>query len=284
MNDDIKKTRSPSCPRITLQEAIELVKTLHVKSGKSALRPETAVQALGYKGINGAALGVLATLKSYGLLEGERGGNLAVSPLSLRLIHPLSSTQESAARREAALKPSLFAGLFDGGYLACDEDVLSNHLVQSSFTIEGAKKVASVFKANGEFAKLSQESIEEPVNVTAVPPPKPLSIKSSVEHFVPMRAAGGINELAIPLDDGRAAVVPIGMTEETFDMLIESLKLWKRKLVKSEFPKLAVWKNKDHDMPVTIVAKMGERDGRVFYQSSTGTGIPGDELIFLPPE
>jgi hypothetical protein len=49
------------------------------------------------------------------------------------------------------------------------------------------------------------------------------------------------------------------------------------------YPAQATWSNKDHDVQVTITGVMGEKDGRKYYQSSTGTGIPGDELIFLPP-
>src|SRR4051812_46074630 len=41
------------------------------------------------------------------------------------------------------------------------------------------------------------------------------------------------------------------------------------------------WKNRDTDMPMTIV--MGERDGVVYFQSAMGTGIPAHELDFARP-
>jgi hypothetical protein len=60
-----------------------------------------------------------------------------------------------AASKEASLLPSVFSELVSGGYHHCGEDVLSNHLIQKGFTRDGAKKAASVFKANVEFANLS---------------------------------------------------------------------------------------------------------------------------------
>jgi hypothetical protein len=46
-------------------------------------------------------------------------------------------------------------------------------------------------------------------------------------------------------------------------------------------PRKAIWRNKDHDQPVTIIAELGEKDGRRYYAvKETTTGIPGDELEF----
>ncbi len=48
-----------------------------------------------------------------------------------------------------------------------------------------------------------------------------------------------------------------------------------------EAPRLAIWKSKDHDQPVTVTGEMGEKDGRRFYAvKETSTGIPEDELEF----
>lgn len=48
----------------------------------------------------------------------------------------------------------------------------------------------------------------------------------------------------------------------------------------NNFPKKAIWRNQDFDMPVTIVAIYGEHNGIIWYRSATGTGIPGHELEF----
>ncbi len=85
--------------------------------------------------------------------------------------------------------------------------------------------------------------------------------------------------LPIPLDIGDAPI-PVGMSDSDFDLLLDTLKLWKKKIVRSEYPKQAIWRNKDHDKPVTIIGYAGEKEGVKYYQSSTGTGIPESELEF----
>jgi hypothetical protein len=51
-------------------------------------------------------------------------------------------------------------------------------------------------------------------------------------------------------------------------------------LIARKFPCRAVWKNAHCDKPVTIVKWLGKQEGKTYFQSSDGTGIPGDELQF----
>lgn len=169
MNEEIKRGRSPSCPQIPLSKAVELVRQLHLKAGRASISRETAAGALGFQSMHGQALSTLAVLGQYGLIDAERGGALRVSELSMRLIHPLSAKQENDAREEAVLKPKVFLELFQNGYNDCDEAVLTNHLIQSDFTPEGARKAASVFKVNSEFAKLGSGSMVQESNVPEIP-------------------------------------------------------------------------------------------------------------------
>lgn len=170
MTDDIKKDRSPNYPKVTLEDAIDLAKRLHAKAGKAQIKPEVAVGALGYRGLNGAALGTLAALSQYGLIIRERGEGVAISPLAVKLIHPLNPVQEAESRLEAALNPKVFNDIFTGGHHDCSEDVLSNHLIQNAFTPDGAKRAANVYKANVEFANLNPSSIiKAPTEDTDIP-------------------------------------------------------------------------------------------------------------------
>lgn len=79
---------------------------------------------------------------------------------------------------------------------------------------------------------------------------------------------------------GRVARIPFPMSEDDFELLIGTLNLWKKKIVNSDYPKSAIWKNNDSDVPVTIVGIVGSKDGQVFYKSSDGTGIPASQLVF----
>jgi hypothetical protein len=47
------------------------------------------------------------------------------------------------------------------------------------------------------------------------------------------------------------------------------------------YPRKAIWKNKDHDQPVTVTGELGEKDGKRFYSiEESSTGVPEDELEF----
>jgi hypothetical protein len=73
------------------------------------------------------------------------------------------------------------------------------------------------------------------------------------------------------------------MGEDDFDFFMETLKLWKKKLVHGvtrQFPVQAKWSNKDFDKSVKIVGEMGSQNGVRYFQSEDGTGIPENELTF----
>lgn len=253
MSDDIKKDRSPSCPKVPLQEAIEWAARLHQKAGKASIRPEVAAAALGYRGINGASLGTLATLSQYGLIDKERAGNLSISALALKLLHPLSHTHEMEARATAATLPRVFAELMEGGHHHCDESVLTNHLIHISFTPEGAKRAASVFKANVEFANLGGQSVIEsiPSATTESKPPQsgpvlsheaksrlPLLLSGAPAAKTPALAVDWLpvsspaqQELPILLDGDRMARIPYPMSQKTFDRFLKMLELYHDTLV-----------------------------------------------------
>jgi len=78
------------------------------------------------------------------------------------------------------------------------------------------------------------------------------------------------------------AKIPFPISEEDFDLFLNTLALWKKKLVikPMSFPVTATWKNKDFDKPVNLVGFMGETGGVKYYRSEDGTGIPLTELIF----
>ena len=232
MSDDIKKDRSPFYPKTTLADAIDVVKRLHAKTGKAQVRREVAVQALGYSGLNGAALGTLGTLSQYGLIDRQRGEGMSVSPLAVKLIHPLSPSQEAESRLEAALKPRVFNEIFTGGHHACSEDVLANQLIQNGFTPDGAKRAASVYKANAEFANLTSSSMiladtgqDNTLEMKASPQPTTISAKAYVGP-VPTFSLAPSNkkEYRVPLGSGEALIIITGdslPTPDDFEALKE---------------------------------------------------------------
>lgn len=241
MSTDIKKGRSPNYPRNTLQDAIEMVRTLHSKAGRANIKPEVAIGPLGYTTMNGAALGALSTLTAYGLVDRERGGSLTISDLALRLLYPKTPEQAEESIREAALSPFAFSIIHSEGYHDCSEGVLANHLTQDGFTAEGAKKAASIYKQNAAFAKLDASTIVAPnethtdIDPATPSPPWPASPPKPVVTDTPTTPLPRLqSELPIPLDGGQIARVPFPMSEDTFDLLIGTLQLWKKRIVKAD--------------------------------------------------
>ncbi|MFN2622080.1 MAG: hypothetical protein ABR611_04465 [Chthoniobacterales bacterium] len=241
MEEDIKKERSPKYPRIALNEAVDLVRKLHVKAGRANIRAEVALGPLGYSSLNGAALGTLAALKHYGLVDSDRNG-LSVSPLAIRLIHPLNDSQEAEAKKEAALRPKIFSQIFEGGYHDCSEDVLANHLVQIGFTPEGARRASAVYKSTVEFARIyakgdgaeTQPLHSSPAKTASITHVRPEPDSFDRTTSAALTTQPSHPEVSVPLTGQMVARIPYPMSEEDFELLIGTLNLWKRKLTTSD--------------------------------------------------
>jgi hypothetical protein len=305
MSEPIKKERSPSSPRIPLSDALEITKRLYTKAGRAAIKPENAVQAMGYGGLNGAALATLAALKQYGLLESQRGESVSVSALAVKLIHPLNPSQEAESLRIAALNPKIFNDLYSQGYGDCSEDVLANHLVQSNFTPEGARKAASVYKENEVFAKLKEPSIN--LGVTSEPPSsvreesRPLTIsiptskvrvsdaidESPQEPLIP-KGQKMLAQYSIPLGANQATLVFTGieLTAEDFDALHDYVDLFKKQFMRAQTfaQKFAATPAAECVMLVkdgskVSVVEVGVRDGQKVYRDQHGVEYLQSEIL-----
>jgi DNA-binding transcriptional regulator YhcF (GntR family) len=159
MSDESKRDKSPNCPKTSLEDAIKLAKQLYDKVGKAKIKREVAAGALGYSGITGASLTMLGALNQYGLIEQERGTGVCISPLAIKIFHPVSEQEAKMDKITAALTPKVFNVLYTEGFHHCEESVLSNNLIQNGFTPDQAKKVAAVYLANIRFTNLDSESI-----------------------------------------------------------------------------------------------------------------------------
>lgn len=305
MSENTKRDRSPNFPKIPLEQAIELVSGLYKKTGKSQIRPEVCASALGYSGLNGAALTTIGALNQYGLLDRQRGEGIAVSQLAIKLIHPVNEAQKETSRREAVLSPRVFNELFTGGFNHCAEDVLANHLIQEGFTQDGARKAASVFKANIEFANLSDNSIKldsdkettqlEQAIETPVPN-QPISKQSKQPVYFGNQITGEDNKnvlatYSIPLVESEASLVFTGekLTPADFDALIEYVELFKKRFERKQkteldsysMPKppfVAKIKTATGDQIVKIIAE-SDQGGIKFYHTDEGIKILATEVF-----
>ena len=106
-------------------------------------------------------------------------------------------------------------------------------LILRGFTEKGAERAVAVYSANSEFARLDELEIE---------PEAPEGGRRSPGF----RRRGGAavrerqrekrpNGLSLPLGKGRA-FIPSGITETDFDLLMETLRIWKPRLVRAGKP------------------------------------------------
>jgi hypothetical protein len=241
--------RSPKYPRLSLEEAIAKIKNVHKQAGKSSIAVETLATALGYKNAGaGGTIMVVSALHQYGLLDRGSDRKYSTSPLAVRILHPTGDEQLYQSLRQAALTPPIFTEIRNTLH-DCSEAVLASHLVQSRFTPEGAAKAAAIYKKNSAFAKLDladTSKIEENKGMTdsqAKPKvhhdlgqfvtPKPIS--QPPDTYAP-HPAENARRLSLPLENGHFISIP-QMSEDDFNLFLETLQLWKRRIVIKSEPK-----------------------------------------------
>lgn len=169
------KARSPSYPSISLREAVEKIERVYMKDYQNAIPKGLVAQHMGYQGINGKSLGILAAVAKYGLLEG-RGNESRVSDLGVRIIaHPPGSPERITALQEAASRPELFAeidGRFAGGK-GSDQGIRA-YLLTRKFIPAGADLAIRSYRETKRFVEEEGvsypiESAQKKTDITPVP-------------------------------------------------------------------------------------------------------------------
>ncbi|HEX8124463.1 MAG TPA: hypothetical protein VF548_02670 [Allosphingosinicella sp.] len=140
--------RSPNFPQIALGEAIDSIRVVYQREGRSKMPRLSAIKPLGYTSINGRSLGILAALRAYGLLEG-RGDDVKVTDDAITI---LNAPAESSERKEALIRafeaPAAFAILRAKG--EASPDTLKWHLIKSNFRDDSAEKLLRVYLESKE--------------------------------------------------------------------------------------------------------------------------------------
>ncbi len=300
--------RSPNYPSLTLEQASEKARKVYEQEHTHAAPREVVAQALGYTGLNGASLSVIAAIAAYGLLEKAGTGSLKISPDAVSVFeldegHP----QRCQALERLAFTPKLFAELKErfGSELPSDINLKHFLIQEKDFLPKAAADVIRVYRANLELVTDGTASYDGGPNAKSEEKPpmsQQMRVKSS-ESIVLRREHGGnlrpevtsgAYEFSFPLSlhrDIKATILISGSSE----LRRRDIEFLKRKVGdilegfeeeegerKSESKtRRAIWRNKDHDQPVTIIGELGEKDGKRFFAAKeTDTGIPEDELEF----
>lgn len=143
---------------------------------------EVAVQHMGYSGLNGASLSVLASLKKYGLLEG-RAEDLKVSQNGIIIISDEladDQTERVAALQTVLVTDPLFKELYDRFGARTTEINITSYLKKKGFkpiaagiaaksyieSIEYVKQETGSYKSDAPTVKQEKETTDETASKT----------------------------------------------------------------------------------------------------------------------
>jgi hypothetical protein len=269
-------------------------------------------------------MSVASAMLKYGLLvdEGEgRNRQVKLTEDAIRLSYnpDKNSKEYQELLKKAALSPKIHAELWKkyGGIIPDDSLVKRFLVVDRKFNEQYVDNFIQQFKRTIRYAKLipgdkvdvvevdddseSTTKHEKPAENLSTTPASSLDSeinlgdmfrKYMTEHnLCPTSLPGSFSglikkpsELAVPIGDWIARV-PYPVAKEDFDLFIDTLKLWERKLVipaqtKSRFPTTAIWKNAATNKPVKIIGEVGEHDGMRYFKAEDGAEIPENELSF----
>jgi len=105
------RVRSPAYPAHALAEAIEFARKIHSEDRQHPVPREVAARHMGFSGTTGTSDRALSSILHYGLAEKVVKGEIRVTDLTLRLLHPHDETERREALNEAAFNPQLFKEL-----------------------------------------------------------------------------------------------------------------------------------------------------------------------------
>ncbi|MEO8428083.1 MAG: hypothetical protein ABI651_13315 [Verrucomicrobiota bacterium] len=242
------RTRSPAYPAIDLEEALLKAANVWEKANRHAVPIDIIGTYWGYDEKSSAGISAASALKKYGLLieEGSKvTRTMKLSDLGIKLIYnPDPETEDyKTAIVQAALNPSIHAELwkkYDGDLP--DDSVIKRYLVvDRKFNEVYVDACMSNFRKSIAFAKLVDSSIvnqeidtqlDMAPSAQASKPQTPTSLlRAQVPPATkPAQTTSSSEELSLPLENGKVIRIP-KMTEDDYNLMIETLKLWKRRIV-----------------------------------------------------
>lgn len=155
----MERQRSPSYPSLSLPQAIDMVEKLHKSNRTSVISRETAAKDMGYSGLTGRSLTVIAALAQYGLIDRAGKGDIKVSRRAVDILHAVDEADRAEAIQEAAFAPKLFMQLherFPEGVPS--QNALRSYLIQQEFADVAIGPAISAFLDTNAFAENAKES------------------------------------------------------------------------------------------------------------------------------
>jgi hypothetical protein len=159
-----RRGRSPAYPGVNLETAILRVRQLYERERQHATPVETIAQHWGYKSINGPGAVTLSALKKFGLLTDDGSGadrRARLTDLAIEIIENPSVEARNAAKREAALSPTIHRELWEkyGPSLPSDPNLRWELTRERGFTETGADEFIPEYRETIQFAELTEADL-----------------------------------------------------------------------------------------------------------------------------
>jgi hypothetical protein len=230
------RARSPKYPVIGLRDALDKTKKIWDK----AARHEVPIQSLAdYWGISkssSALIGFSAALVKFGLLEYVSGAGrdkqVKLTQLAIEALnHPSGSKERESALKKAALAPEIYLEIWDKyqGQLPDNSVIKPYLLIQKNFNTSAVDVFLNNFRESISLANLDSGDIS-----LIRPSAEPTTTQAVGQIYTPVRTSDSavIRELPIPLEGGQTARIPYPISEDDFQILLETLELWKKRIVR----------------------------------------------------
>jgi len=243
---NVKRTRSPAYPAIGLPQAVDLLATIFRHFQAHAAPVEAIGEALGMKA-GGSSLNVrLSAMKKFELLEeleGAKGAGKSYRVSALAkdlLLLPKESPERTEALRKVALMPVIYEALWTrfGPELPSDSLIRAYLVRERNFNAHQVDGMIADFRATVEFAGLGSGTAS-----SATAAAEPETFGQTIQRYATMQLAPAATASApcevftIPLEDGKFATIPYPMSPQTWELFMQTLKLWQPRLVTDNPPK-----------------------------------------------
>jgi hypothetical protein len=106
------RMRSPSYPSIPLRQAVDLTGKIFKSCRTNVVSREVAAEAMGYSGLTGRSLSVIAALIQFGLLTKAGKGDVKVTQTAVDILHG-EERDRNPALRKAGFSPQLFRDIHE---------------------------------------------------------------------------------------------------------------------------------------------------------------------------
>jgi hypothetical protein len=218
----MSRSRSPNYPQIGLKEAIQRVSSVYKRDYQAPLTRDLAADRLGYSGLNGKSLAVLAALGKFGLLEG-RGEETRVTDLAVRILaFPAGSAERRAALEEAAGRPELFVNLdqrFARGQAT--DGAIRAWLITRGFIPPAAEAAVRAYRETRQLLEAEGSGVPTG-NTPSQPLAEPLQ--------APARVEGGTRRAVFGLAEGEVVITaPVFLSAESVNDLRDYLEVFMKR-------------------------------------------------------